>query len=44
MALIKYVLYQRKNVGVILVIALISTNQRPAFIHCQESFQTILII
>ena len=31
-------------VGVILGIALISTNQRPAFIHCPEKVQTILII
>ena len=29
---------------VILGIALISTNQRPVFIHCSERFQIILII
>ena len=34
----------KENVGVIFGIALISTNQRPVFIHCAERFQTILII
>ena len=34
----------KENKGVILGIAIISTNQRPVFIHCTERFQTILII
>ena len=34
----------KKNKGVKHDIAVISTNQRPVFIHCSERFQTILII
>ena len=34
----------KENIGVILGITLISTNQRPEFIHCSDRLQTILII
>ena len=34
----------KENIRVTLRIPLISTNQRPVFIHCRERFQTILII
>ena len=37
-------LVKKSKTLVILGIALISTNQRPVFIHCSERFQTILII
>ena len=41
---LKVVFLIKENKGVMLEIALISTNQRPVFIHCSERFQTILII
>ena len=40
----KGLFFMKENIGVILGIALISTNQRPVFIHCSERFQTILIL
>ena len=41
---LEYFFVIKENIGVILVIELLSTNQRPVCIHCSERFQTILII
>ena len=38
------IFFIKENIGLILGITLISTNQRPEFIHCSDRFQTILII